>query len=687
MRGGSADVDAGEVGSFVPTSVRRRVVQRLKRLGADELALARMCAVVGEGIDLESAAQLAGLAERGAVGVANRLVEAQIFVAVEPLSFAHPIVRSAVYDDLSPTDAAAAHAAVARMLHDRGESAERVAHHLLAADRIGESWAVDALHQGARAASRMGAPATAVRMLRRALSLCEPTARTADMLVTLGLAEAAAGEPTSLSHFTDAVAIADRPDRTRALYALGETLYRYGRHGEAEVAFRRGMAEAEGNALDLPFEGAYMCTAYYDAARHPEIVPELRRILTSSDGAGDSAALALAALHGSFAVPPAAPAVAAARRALADSTRTAKGIATNIAMCALWLCGHASEAIDAADRVLAQAGEYGNALAFAETSMMRALFARAVGRVADAVADAQASIDGVARGWQGTGAAPHSVLALCLIDRGSLAEAEEALDRAAALMRSELGLVNAWYFEARGRLALLRGNPELALTQLLAVRDALAPYGIVNPVMAPWRSLAALAAHGRGDDAHAREFIDEELAQAEAFGLPVAIAVALRIKAVIPATGPDQLKLLERSAALLAGGDDAWLEQARTQLALGVAYRRAGRRVDSREPLRRALDLAHRCGASALETEAREELLASGARPRSPVMTGLDALTPSERRIAQLAADGRSNSEIAGVLFLTKNTVAWHIKNIYRKLDVDSRPALQERLAGEHSGS
>src|SRR5205823_2970187 len=111
-----------------------------------------------------------------------------------------------------------------------------------------------------------------------------------------------------------------------------------------------------------------------------------------------------------------------------------------------------------------------------------------------------------------------------------------------------------------------------------------------------------------------------------------------------------------------------------------AAYRRAGERVASREPLRRALDLAHQCGATALEQQARDELLASGARPRRAAATGLDALTPSERRIAELAASGAGNRQIAELLFLTKNTVEWHLKHVYRKLDVGSREDLSRWL-------
>ena len=80
---------------------------------------------------------------------------------------------------------------------------------------------------------------------------------------------------------------------------------------------------------------------------------------------------------------------------------------------------------------------------------------------------------------------------------------------------------------------------------------------------------------------------------------------------------------------------------------LGAALRRAKERKASRDPLREGMELAHRCGATALVERARIELEATGARPRSVIVSGADSLTPSERRVAQLAAEGQTNREIA----------------------------------------
>jgi DNA-binding CsgD family transcriptional regulator len=96
--------------------------------------------------------------------------------------------------------------------------------------------------------------------------------------------------------------------------------------------------------------------------------------------------------------------------------------------------------------------------------------------------------------------------------------------------------------------------------------------------------------------------------------------------------------------------------------------------------LAKALEIAHRCGASALGERALTELRAAGARPRRPLRTGVDALTASEKRTAELAASGLSNAEIAQALFVTVKTVEGHLSGAYRKLGVRSRAELPSAL-------
>src|SRR5204862_4670531 len=107
---------------------------------------------------------------------------------------------------------------------------------------------------------------------------------------------------------------------------------------------------------------------------------------------------------------------------------------------------------------------------------------------------------------------------------------------------------------------------------------------------------------------------------------------------------------------------------------------RSTQRPAARAPRRRGLDLAYRCGAGRLAQRATDELRATGARPRPASLTGLEALTPSERRVAELAAGGMSNPEIAQTVFVTLNTVEGHLRHVYKKHSVISRKQLPTAL-------
>jgi DNA-binding CsgD family transcriptional regulator len=153
-----------------------------------------------------------------------------------------------------------------------------------------------------------------------------------------------------------------------------------------------------------------------------------------------------------------------------------------------------------------------------------------------------------------------------------------------------------------------------------------------------------------------------------------------------------------RGAGLVKGGDEGLgclresvvllerspmrLEHARSLVELGAALRRRGRRAEAREPLAAGMELAHRCGAERLLARAQEELRAAGARPQRPARTGVDALTPSEQRVARMAAEGRSNPEIAQELFVSLKTVETHLSHVYRKLALTGTGA-RRQLAAE----
>jgi DNA-binding NarL/FixJ family response regulator len=122
------------------------------------------------------------------------------------------------------------------------------------------------------------------------------------------------------------------------------------------------------------------------------------------------------------------------------------------------------------------------------------------------------------------------------------------------------------------------------------------------------------------------------------------------------------------------------LELAKALTALGAARRRDREPKESREPLRRAYELAEVCGAAELARAARTELHATGARPRGSALKGPESLTPSERRVTEMAVEGMTNKEIAQALYVTPKTVEVHLSNAYRKLEIGSRRELASAL-------
>jgi DNA-binding NarL/FixJ family response regulator len=198
-----------------------------------------------------------------------------------------------------------------------------------------------------------------------------------------------------------------------------------------------------------------------------------------------------------------------------------------------------------------------------------------------------------------------------------------------------------------------------------------------NPAWAPWRSFKAqaLALLGRRDEAVA--LAREEVELARAWGAPSALGRSLRVLGEL--LGQEGMAELEEAVALLEASPQR-IERARALAALGAEVRRARRPTDAREPLRRALELAEVSGAKALAEHARSELYATGARPRSTALDGVESLTDRELRVATLAAEGQTNRDIAQTLYVTPKTVEVHLSNAYRKLNIASRRELPTAL-------
>jgi DNA-binding CsgD family transcriptional regulator len=264
-----------------------------------------------------------------------------------------------------------------------------------------------------------------------------------------------------------------------------------------------------------------------------------------------------------------------------------------------------------------------------------------------------------------------------LVEQGRLEAAEDMLARLDAEAERDF-LPNAVLLFARGRLRVARGQVAEGLQDFLSVGALLTRALIVSPAYLPWRSDAALAQLALGDRSCALGLAEEELGLARVFGAARALGVAQRAAGLV--AGDERGEVLLREAVESFEHAGAALDRVRALADLGAMLRRRNRRTEARELLREALDAAHRANARPLAEYAETELRAAGARPRRVLLTGLESLTASERRIAELAGRGMTNREIAQALFITARTVEGHLTSVFRKLRLDSRDQLAAAL-------
>jgi DNA-binding CsgD family transcriptional regulator len=269
----------------------------------------------------------------------------------------------------------------------------------------------------------------------------------------------------------------------------------------------------------------------------------------------------------------------------------------------------------------------------------------------------------------------HAIALLEAIERTTSPAELAELDRHARVLSvDEDALPYVLVVHARGVLAAAIGDHARAVDLFLAAGDHAASWGAVNPAVVPWRSDAATSMRFLERPDEAAALVEEELRLARAYGAPRPIAIALRAAAGLES--PDiALRHLEEALSILESSPSD-LDRARTLVDLGRMQRLAGRPSDAREPLRLGLELAVQCGSNRLAATAHEELRAAGVRPRRVAVTGVAALTPAERRVAELAAAGQPNRIIAEQLFISEKTVEGHLGKVYDKVGVRSRGQL-----------
>ncbi len=675
--------NAANVRRAAHRALARTVLARVGRYSADAIAVARAVAVLG---DTANGALIASVAEidGAAVGPAWReLVEAEVLRRDE-LAFVHALVRDAIYFDLPEPDRQTLHLRAAKQLEAAGERVERIAGQLELVPLRADAWVANIAEQAGRAALRRGATDAAAIHLRRALEEPAPPDRLQAIKRTLAEVLFDVDAPSAIDLFRE-LATDEQDVRERALIQIGLTqaLALTDRWSESATISQQAQQQLGPEHEDL--------SAIFDSIR----------TTSTMFGADDGAALRSMDDH--RVLPPNAPLGVRLRAGLASLVWTYDGGSaevcadlaeravasdptilrdnTLIAVAPLYVLGLADreEGLDLWERARADAHRSGSTVLHLSADMWLGFTQQRRGDLTDAIAGLTNAL-GLMRSW-GSGKEPmryaRSALALAHLDAGDVRQARIALDDGPPASHERPSLGNALWWHAQSWVLFAEGRHEeaLAATATLEHRSA----WMKHPVGSDWRLPRALAQHRLGHAEAALETAIDGVRIAEQWGAAGVLGPALRILGEVK--GDAGLDEVRRSVSILESSP-ARIQLTRSLLALGGLLRRGRQPTLAREPLERAYELAGACGSPGLVDQVRTELAATGVRRKPGDVAGPGALTPSERRVADLAAGGRTNREIAQELFVTPKTVEVHLSAAYRKLGISSRHALVGALTG-----
>jgi DNA-binding CsgD family transcriptional regulator len=687
---------AERVSSLGPDTVRASVLLRLERLPSAGGPVARALAVLGEhDVAVRDVAALAEVPEDDAAEALAELERAGLVTGAPHLRFTHPILRASIEDDMPAVERSRAHEQAARMLADHAADPVSVAAHLLVSDPGQGEWARAALRSAARRAEALGDPSTAVHYLERALTERPEGDELGEILFELGLAAAHAGDPDAADYLERATA-AGGSTRLRAQHWTAVLHLVAGRASKAADVLESALANVheEDEAAKPLLET--LIAAGLDSATVRRRLGDLFEYVEEPRGTPQTDFERFALITHAFVSvverADAARATELIHRAQAveehgyyESVMRAS-VGRPMTAFVLTLLERFDESRAILDRLVRAARDYGDRSAAGVFLAERAWARYRAGNAEGAEADASEALRIARDATRARGHAPiaASVAVLAGMERERPFEELEAIVAALppagdpdTVVQDDLTLARAW-------LMLAQGNARAAADAALDL-DRADSWGYSSPTLLPWRSVASVALAQLGEEERALALAKDELQLAQELGTPRAVGIAHRAVAL---AGPakDRLTGLEAAVAALENGT-ARLELARVTCELGAELRRRGERSAAREVLRRAHTLASECGATRLATRARDELSRSGARLIREPVSGVEALTPSEVRVAELVAEGLTNREVAQALFVSEKTVETHLGRVYRKLDIKSRHALPGALADRQAAA
>ncbi|WP_255426857.1 LuxR family transcriptional regulator [Pseudonocardia sp. C8] len=663
------------------------VATQLAALGQHARVLAEACSVLDDGASLALAAELAGLSGDDALGAAGELLTAALLAEAAPARFRHPLVREAVAATVPPARAMQLHRAAARCLARDGAEPGVVAHHLLAVPPLGDPAVPALLLDAARDAAAHGDVAAVRARVARALAEPPTPGQRAELLILDGRAAVAQGALTdAAAALREALTLAtDLATRRTALRDLVGALLTGDRLAETATEIDGELAAL---AAADPEQALAVEAEILSASRHSIAVgvwraDRLRRFSGRLTGATAGERLLLAnlgtqvALDGGSAEAAADLAARAAAGGALVGEQTADALAVYQVVWVLLQAERWAAAARLLDVAHEDAARRGSAVGFVLASLFRSYLDLMCGDLRAAEEHAGSALAAATTLPDPMFHVPAVVAGVLDVhrERGGLADAERlarGYPPAAALPDSTPYRLLLY---GRGLLRLAAGRPVDALADLAEFDRREESCHVLATPGTP-RHVALAHAHAAvGDRAEALRCARAATAAADAWGTGGARARALHAVAAAQPPGDAVGTLREALAVGPLVSDAGWIRHD-----LGVASARLGRRSEAGVELRAALDVAHRTGAGRLEEQARTRLVELGYRPRRAALTGADALTGAERRVAGLAAAGHGNREIAQALFVTRRTVETHLTSAYRKLGVRSRSGLAAAL-------
>ncbi len=676
--------------------VRRRLAELVPRDRDVASALAVALVVAGDGATPQVArdgatpqalAAIAGVPV-GELSAAREGLAAAGLLAGGGERLAHDLIAAAIVDDLAPTERERLHREAARALMHTGAPSDVVAGHLLRCAPDADSGVSELLQRAASDAAQRGEPGIAATYLERALSERAAGEDRGSMLTQLAACAFDAGRPDSGERLLEALReTRDRAGRIDVLTRLAGLRVSDSADGGVGQLLEEELADGADPVERLALEAAALDALTTMPGSQTERARRAGALQTTS-GCDPFLERAVLAHRSWLATELGAPDAEACGAAALDAldgdvllTESWRRLAYHLCVRALVMTDRSDAARRAIAAIREVAVDRGSLRLRAAADWYAAELALRTGRVVHAENHARLALGDGGTDRNAVSGGAIEVLLGALAERGAFEPAHELLRERELCGRLgrrpwEIGVLHA-----RARLWLAEGDFERAHADACEAGALREQQGRPNPTWTPWRSTAALALSHLGRCREAAVLAETELVLAERFGAPVPVARALHACAVAQADDFERVTLCNRALAVLAGSE-AVLESVRLRLVLGSTLSYIGRRVSAREALRPALADADAVGAVPLAQRARRELVATGLRPRRAAIEGAEALTPRQRQICELAAQGKANRAIAHQLFLSIKTVETHLAAGYRKLGVRSRTELAPELAG-----